>query len=141
MTGPISFDSKISETTERIVKINFDESGDKLWIHREKGPEIWSISSNKKIKSEHFSLTSPYAIPSSDNSRVVCFNNSTIRVYNFKEDNELHKIQIDNGSNITSAALSTDGKYLLVGSVDALIRVWDISEEKDFISRHLNSSR
>ena len=96
----ISIDSKASENDDRILGLNFDTSGDNLWNHRLRGPELWSISSKNRIAFEKFSLSSPYALPSSDNSFVVCFRDSEIRIYYFNKQTGLEKIQIDNGSKI-----------------------------------------
>ena len=89
---------------------------------------VWELN-NKTIHINYYCEDNPVSAGFSSNDIyiIVGLSNRKIIVWNFKKNKEVEKSFIPDSESISSVEFSGDGNYIVIGSLDGVIEIWDFS--------------
>ncbi len=131
-------------TPEAITALQFSNKGDRLASGDEGGfLKIWNTANNAPIdeQKEHRARINHLAYSKDDASLASASFDRTVRIWNSQNLNQLPVVLDDHDDWVWSIAFSPDGKKLLAGCRDNVLRVWatQIEDMKGIICPELTA--
>lgn len=129
---------------DAITALQFNNAGDRLASGDEGGIlKIWNPTTGTSLdeQKEHRARINHLAYSKDDGSLASASFDRTVRVWNAKDLNELPVVLDDHDDWVWSIAFSPDGKKLLAGCRDNVLRVWatQIEDMKGIICPELTA--
>jgi len=100
------------------------------FIHSKKTVKLWDISKGAIVDKFQGPVCWTKVGTTGKTLMVSSSGDNILRVWNLDQRNELSKLEgklQDQDANITASAFSQDGKYLALGSVNGIVRVWEVA--------------